>query len=284
MLSKSELKRIFSEHRFRPSKRRGQNFLIDPNIAEKIISALAPGDDDVVVEIGPGLGALTFGLAGRCGSLAAVEKDRLLFKILRDGEAGETSGINFIQSDILDFDIAGLAAVKSVKVVGNLPFCVTTPIIEYLIRNRRSIDCAVLTVQREVAERLLAAPGGRDYGSITCFVQYHCEASYIHTINRASFYPQPEVDSSLIRLKMRAAPAVAVKDEDLLFTVIRKAFNQRRKSIMNSLVSKAMGAVAHSKAELIHSLEEVRIDPSARPEQLSLADFARISDSLRTSY
>ncbi len=280
MFSKSELKTLFLKRHFRPAKRLGQNFLIDGNIRDKIIRALSLEEGDIVIEIGPGLGALTEGLAEKAGAVFAVEKDRLLYSILKEGVPESRANTRLILGDILDYDIPGLLPAKKIKVVGNLPYYATTPIVAYLIDNREHIESALLTVQKEVAGRFLASPGTKDYGAVTCFVQYHTEPRYLYTIKSGCFYPKPEVDSALISLKMRRSPPVKVSDEKFFFTLIRKAFNQRRKAILNSLTSKAMGEVAASREALVMALERSGINPLARPESLSLRSFAALANTL----
>jgi len=277
MLTKTRLKEIFLRYDFKPLKRFGENYLIDANIKDKIISAARPNKGDTVLEIGPGLGALTIDLARSGAAVYAVEKDRKAFAILKGLVGEEYPNLNLFCADILDFDMDKIAPPGKMKVVGNLPYYVTTPIIEYLIENRGSIDFSLILVQREVANRLLASPGSKDYASISCFLQYHTKPVYIHTVKRTSFYPSPEVDSSLIRLEMLTAPSVAVNDEKLFFKIVRGAFNQRRKAILNSLSRE--GVLGISKERLSGILKSVGIDPNARPETLSLAEFARIADS-----
>jgi 16S rRNA (adenine1518-N6/adenine1519-N6)-dimethyltransferase len=281
MLSKRELQDLFTRYNFKPLKRLGQHFLIDANIKDKIIETVSPDREDVVMEIGPGFGELTSDLADNAGQVIAVEKDKLLSKILAEGELGKFPNVRLLSQDILNVDIPACAGKKRLKVVGNLPYYATTPIIVFLIENRRHIECATLTVQLEVAKRLLAEPGGKDYGAISCFVQYHTRPHYVHTISRKCFYPQPEVDSSLVRLEMRSAPAVSVRDEELFFKIVRKAFNQRRKTIANSLSSKAFGTI-FKRAAVEDALARARVIPTARPERLGLQDFANIANALIT--
>lgn len=273
------LRDIFSAHRFRPLKRLGQNFLIDANVAKRIVEALSPGHDDAVIEIGPGLGALTFEIARRSGAVIAVEKDRALCGILGERLEGVAPGVKLICGDILRTDLSLLAGGRKVKVIGNLPYSATTPILEYLIGHRRFVSRAVLTVQREFALRLLARPGGKEYGSISCFVQYHAAASAIRSISRTCFYPRPEVDSSVIMLEMRASPPVDVRDEGIFFTVIRKAFNQRRKTLLNSLSSKGISLLA-PRSVIAEALARSGVEARSRAEELGLKGFADIANNI----
>ena len=278
MLTKSQLKAIFSKYGFRPLKRLGENYLIDGNIKEKIIDEIRIKKSDTVLEIGPGLGSLTLDLAKSGAKVYAVEKDRKAFSIL-SGLAGEDyPNLKLFNEDILKFDPKDILPAGKIKVVGNLPYYITTPIIEYLIENRLSFETIIITVQKEVANRLLAEAASEDYSALSCFVQYHTKPSYIHTIKRTSFYPVPEVDSSLIRLDVLESPPVKVKDEELFFRIVRGAFNQRRKSIINSL---SRESILHTeKARLSVILQSIGIDPASRPEQLSLTDFANISNAV----
>ncbi len=278
MLTQGQLKEIFAEYNFRPLKRLGENYLIDANIKDKIIAAADVKRSDTILEIGPGLGALTMDLAAAGARIYAVDKDKKSLSILKELAGDDYPNLKLLNADILTFDLKSIKGKSKVKVIGNLPYYITTPIIEYLIENRRRIEWALITVQREVANRLLAPAGSEDYASISCYVQYHTRPEYIHTIRRTSFYPAPEVDSSLIRLEMLPAPSVKVKDEGLLFKIIRGAFNQRRKAILNSLSRK--DALNMPKEELATTLAGAGIGPNARPEDLTLQQFASIANAL----
>lgn len=277
MLTRTQLKEIFIKYDFHPLKRFGENYLIDSNIKDKIITEAILSKQDTVLEIGPGLGAITMDLASSGAGVFAVEKDRKACAILKKLASDEFPNLKLIPGDILEFDIKDIAASGKIKVVGNLPYYITTPIVEYLIENRRNIKTIIIMVQREVANRLLASPGTKDYSSLSCFVQYYTKPSYIHTIRRTSFYPEPDVDSSLIRLDVLDAPSVEVKDEGLLFRIIRGSFNQRRKSIINSLSREEV--LNMSKEDLSGILVSLKIDPFIRPEMLSLSEFARLANS-----
>jgi 16S rRNA (adenine1518-N6/adenine1519-N6)-dimethyltransferase len=278
MLTISQLKEIFAKYDFRPLKRLGENYLIDSNIRDKIIAEGHLSKDDIVLEIGPGLGALTMDLIRTGARVFAVEKDKKAFAILQKLSA-DAGNLKLIQGDILEFDIKEMGASKKIKVIGNLPYYITTPIIEYLIENRGIIESAVIMVQKEFASRLFAAPGTEDYSSVSCFIQYYTKPVYIHTVKRTSFYPEPDVDTSLVRLEILETPSVAVKDESLLFKVIRGSFNQRRKSIINSLSREEV--LNMPKDELSGVLGGLKIDPSIRPEMLSLAEFAKITNAVK---
>lgn len=276
MLTKSQLKTIFAEYGFSPLKRFGENYLIDGNIKNKVISALDLSNNDTVLEIGPGLGALTIDLAGLSGHVFAVEKDRKALDILTDLAGQDFPNLELLNEDILKFDIKKTLAAKKIKIAGNLPYYITTPVMERLIENRASINCAVIMVQREVALRMLAKPGAEDYSAFSCYVQYYTKPSYIHTVKHTCFYPAPEVDSAIVRLVFPDKPSVDVDDEALFFRIIRGAFNQRRKSIINSLSRKEV--LGLSKERMSDILIRAGMSPTARPETLSLSDFAKIAN------
>jgi len=278
MLTKTELKDIFKEYGFAPLKRFGENYLIDKNIKDKIIKEAGILKSDTVLEIGPGLGALTIDLAGTGAEVFAVEKDPKAFRILQELVFGKYPNLHLFNEDILEFDLKNAMNSKKIKVLGNLPYYVTTPIIEYIIQNNNVIDSALIVIQKEVAGRLSAEPGSKDYSSISCFVQYYTKPEYLYTIKHTSFHPVPEVDSSLVRLSMRSEPPVRVRDEGLFFKIIRGSFNQRRKSIINSLSREAVLSTA--KSDLTEVLERAGVDPSSRPEDLSLAEFASIANEI----
>ncbi|MDD5495506.1 MAG: 16S rRNA (adenine(1518)-N(6)/adenine(1519)-N(6))-dimethyltransferase RsmA [Candidatus Omnitrophica bacterium] len=278
MLKESELKTLFLKHGFKPLKRFGENYLIDGNIKDKIIKEAGVKKGETVLEIGPGMGELTMDLAESAADVYAVEKDPKAFLILKGLTGVVRPNLKIFQQDILDFSFKSISSPKNVRVIGNLPYYITTPIVEYLIRNKRYIKDILITVQKEVADRLLASPGNKDYASISCFVQYHTRPAYIYTIKRTSFYPEPGVDSSLIRLDVLEKPSVSVDDEELFFKIIRGAFNQRRKTVINSLSRRDV--LDMPKEELAKILREAEIDPTQRPEHLSLADFARIANAV----
>ncbi|MCX5665942.1 MAG: 16S rRNA (adenine(1518)-N(6)/adenine(1519)-N(6))-dimethyltransferase RsmA [Candidatus Omnitrophica bacterium] len=278
MLTQTQLKAVFQKYDFSPLKRFGENYLIDGNVKDGIIAeaSLAPGD--TILEIGPGFGALTLDLAAGSAAVFGVEKDKKAFEILKDLVKDGLPNLKIFNEDILEYDISKIFTGKKIKVVGNLPYYITTPVIEYIIENRDIIDSALILMQREVADRLLAPEGSKDRGSISCFVQYYTKPEYLSTINRASFYPVPGVDSSLVRLKILDKPAHQVKDEAVFFKIVRGAFNQRRKSIINSLSREAVLNIP--KAELMSILNKLKIDPTSRPEVLPLKSFADICNEV----
>lgn len=278
MLTRSQLQDLFARCGFRPLRRLGENYLIDANIKDKIIAEVRAEPGDRVLEIGPGFGALTIDLAESGAAVVAVEKDPKAFSILAGLVGSDFPGLELVNGDILACDFRALAGPEKLIVVGNLPYYITSPIIERLIERRASIARAVILVQKEVAERLMAGPGTKAYGSFSVFVQYAAKVSRAHTVKRTAFYPEPEVDSAIVRLDMLDTPPVAVKDEALFFKIVRGSFNQRRKSIINSLSREAV--LDLPKSELAKILAAARIDPTARPETLSLAAFARLTNAL----
>jgi len=278
MLTKTELKKIFEEYSFAPLKRFGENYLVDRNIKDKIIREAGISGADTVLEIGPGLGALTLDLAGSGAQVFAVEKDPKAFRILQDLVLEKYPNLRLFNGDILKFDIEKTIPAEKIKVLGNLPYYITTPIMEYLIERRHLIASALVVMQKEVAGRLKALPGTKEYSSLSCFAQYYTKPEYLHTIKHASFYPEPEVDSGLVRLTMLDEPSVKVRDEELFFKIIRGSFNQRRKSIINSLSREAV--LGRPKTDLTDLLGRAEVDPASRPEDLSLRDFASIANAI----
>ncbi len=278
MLTQTQLKAVFHKYNFSPLKRFGENYLIDGNIKNNIISEARALPGDTVLEIGPGFGALTLDLASSSAAVYAIEKDKKAFEILKDLVKESLPNLKIFNEDILEYDLNKIFTGSKIKVVGNLPYYITTPVIEYIIENRAIIDSALILMQKEVADRLLADAGSKDRGSISCFVQYYTKPEYLCTINRDSFYPVPGVDSSLLRLNILHKPALEVKDETVFFKIIRGAFNQRRKSIINSLSREAVLNIP--KAELIAILNKLNIDPAIRPEVLPLSSFASIANAV----
>jgi len=253
----------------KPKKSLGQNFLKDPNIRRKIISACAFSPSDKVLEIGAGTGLMTGLIAGSVKEVFALEIDGSLIDVLKDNLKG-FDNVNIVNKDILKFDLDQIRA-KKLKVFGNIPYYITTPIIEHLLSFRNKIDYIFLTVQKEFGKRMAADPGSKDYGSFSLFVQYYAECKILFTIKKNSFYPAPKVDSCFLRLKIRQEPVVNVADEERFFKIIRTAFQQRRKTLKNSLE----GLVKESRLEEFFRI--CNIDPKIRPEDLSLQDFAALA-------
>ena len=247
----------------------GQNFLNDQRVLHKIVEAGIFTPQDTVVEIGPGKGSLTRLLAPRVKTLHAIEYDRDLVDHLQ--------GLSFpnahiIHADFLKWNFDDVPT--PVKVIGNIPYYISTPIIEHLLEHRAHITEAFLTVQKEFGERLAARPGGKDYGSLSCFVQYYTDVKVLFKIKNTCFTPPPKVDSCFVRLAFHPKPAYHPKDEPKMFTVIRTAFTQRRKTIVNALSSLV------DKEALSAVLIRLGLSPRARPETLSLQNYVDISDAL----
>ncbi len=245
-------------------KHLGQNFLIDQRIQNKIIESCDLQPDDIVVEIGPGQGAITRLIAPKVKRLICVETDRDLIEGLRQ----EFPNVEIIHADFLRWDMGGLPA--GIKVIGNIPYYISTPIIERLIEQHSNISAAFLTVQLEFGQRLAAQPGGKDYGALTCFVQYYAESKVLFKIKPACFKPAPKVDSCFVSLRMRPD----VNDNPKLFQVIQKAFQQRRKTIANALA----GLNQAGRLEII--LKQLNLDPKLRPENLTLQNYVDIVNAI----
>ncbi|QDR83272.1 16S rRNA (adenine(1518)-N(6)/adenine(1519)-N(6))-dimethyltransferase RsmA [Sporomusa termitida] len=255
------------------SKRLGQNFLIDSNVVAGIVAAakLTPGD--AVLEIGPGIGTLTQGLAEAGAAVTAIELDRRLLDVLAKTLAGYDN-VKVIHGDILKIDISREINQEKYKVVANLPYYITTPIIMKFLEDRLPIDILVTMVQKEVAERMVAVPGGKDYGALSVAVQYYTQPEIMFLVPPRSFIPAPAVESAVIRCTVRSEPPIQVASEKMFFRVVKAAFAQRRKTLANSL--KAGGL---DKDEIIQVLEQAGIDGRRRGEQLSLAEFAAIANA-----
>ncbi|AIQ61779.1 16S rRNA methyltransferase [Paenibacillus stellifer] len=275
-------KEIIAAHGFSFKKSLGQNFLIDQNILNKIVDAAGLKENTGVLEIGPGIGALTERLAAEAGAVTAVEIDQRLIPILSDVLAPYPH-VKIRHGDVLKVDLRQLFAedfsgVERVSVVANLPYYVTTPILMKLLEEKLPLANIVVMIQKEVADRMAASPGGKDYGSLSIAVQYYSEPELICTVPHTVFIPQPNVESAVIRLKVRERPPVEVKDENHFFEVVRASFTQRRKTISNNL--KARFFPKEGRERLEELLAAAGIEPSRRGETLSLAEYARLSDVL----
>jgi 16S rRNA (adenine1518-N6/adenine1519-N6)-dimethyltransferase len=272
----SEVAALLRRHGLRPRKRWGQNFLIDRNTLDNVLRAADVGSDDAVLEIGPGLGTLTRELAARARRVTAVEIDPLLVAFLRSETLACLANVEVIVADALDLDLTALLGEGAWKAVANIPFYITSPLIEKLLAARARLERIVLMVQREVAARLIAAPGSEEYGSLSVFVQYYTEPALTARVSRAAFLPPPNVDSAIVRLRVRREPAVAVRDEALFFQVVRAAFGQRRKTLRNALSS----LTGLTRDAALAALARADLDPGRRGETLSLADFSRLADRI----
>lgn len=254
------------------SKKLGQNFLIDEQVVKGIVSAADVTEGDTVLEIGPGIGTLTQGLAETGCKVVAVELDRKLIDVLAKTLAGYDN-IRIVHGDILRIDISREIMAEKYKVVANLPYYITTPIIMGLLEKRLPVERLVTMVQKEVAQRMVAAPGNKDYGALSVAVQYYTEPKIMFTVPPIAFIPPPAVESAIIQCVVRPEPPVAVNNEALFFRVVKAAFGQRRKTLLNAL--KATGLPAERVRAI---LDTAGIDASRRGETLSLDEFAAIAN------
>ena len=274
---------ILKKYDFHFQKKFGQNFLIDTHVLEKIIDSAGVTKDDFVLEIGPGIGTMTQYLCERAREVMAVEIDDKLIPILAD-TLSAYDNVTVVNEDILKLDIDQIArehnAGKPIKVVANLPYYITTPIIMGLFESHVPLESVTVMVQKEVADRMQAGPGTKDYGALSLAVQYYSEAEIVANVPPNCFMPRPNVGSAVIRLTSHKKP-VAVKNEKLMFDIIRASFNQRRKTLVNGLYN--VGGLNKSKEELAAVLESIGLAANVRGETLTLEQFAALSDALSKS-
>ena len=275
MHTKSELLELLRAHGIRLSKRLGQHYLVDPNVCRKLVNLCELSSEDTVVEIGAGLGALTDLLAARAKQVVAVEVDRAVSEHLARRLA-HLPAVEVLCQDILEFP---WARYRGGKVVGAIPYHITSPILVSLCEQAKEIPMAWLGIQHEVARRLCAAPGSKAYGRLTVLVQYRFAVSRLAKIARGAFFPQPEVDSAWVRLAAHPSPPVAVDDEALLFDVVRAAFSQRRKTLANCLTR--LRAPRLTRAQALALIQEAGLAAGVRGETLALEAFARVTNHLR---
>ena len=272
---------IIQKYEFMFQKKFGQNFLIDTHVLEKIIAAAGITKDDCVLEIGPGIGTMTQYLAENAGHVVAVEIDRNLIPILKETLA-DYDNVTVINEDILRVDIKALAEEynggKPIKVVANLPYYITTPIIMGLFESGVPIDNITVMVQKEVADRMKEGPGSKDYGALSLAVQYYAEPEIVANVPPNCFIPRPNVGSAVIRLTRHKEMPVEVKDPALMFKIIRASFNQRRKTLQNGLGNAP--ELPYTKEQIAAAIAEMGLTPTIRGEALSLAQFAQLSDIL----
>jgi len=261
----------------KPKKSLGQNFLIDKSIQKKITSACDLSKEDIVLEIGAGMGDLTEQLVTAAKRVYALEVDRRLFPFLEQKLSAHIN-CQLVKEGILEFDINKFLqnnlVKQKIKVVGNIPYYISSPIIEHLIQYRANIDTVFITVQKEFGRRINATAGSKEYGSFSCFVQYYAQSKIVFNIKKGSFRPSPKVDSCFLSLKFRQKPPVELRDEELFFKLIRSAFNQRRKTLRNSL------ADFITLGSLETFLDGEGLDRNVRPEDLTLDKFARLSNAI----
>lgn len=273
---------ILQKYNFNFQKKFGQNFLIDEHVLDKIIRAAEITKDDYVLEIGPGIGTMTQYLACAAREVTAVEIDRALIPILED-TLKEYDNVSIINEDILKVDIAALAKEKnggrSIKMVANLPYYITTPIIMGLFESHVPLESITVMVQKEVADRMQVGPGTKDYGALSLAVQYYAEPYIVANVPPNCFMPRPAVGSAVIRLTRHQKPPVEVMDEKLMFRLIRASFNQRRKTLANGL--KNSGELNLSKEVITAAIEKLGKGSSVRGEALDLEEFARLTNIIK---
>ena len=270
---------VIQKYQFAFQKRFGQNFLIDAHVLEKIVSAAGITKDDCVLEIGPGIGTMTQYLAESAGQVIAAEIDTNLLPILAD-TLKDYSNVKVINQDILKVDINELVKEynngRPIKVVANLPYYITTPIIMGLFESNVPIDNITVMVQKEVADRMQVGPGSKDYGALSLAVQYYASPYIVANVPPNCFIPRPNVGSAVIRLTRYQEPPVQVKDPKLMFKLIRASFNQRRKTLQNGLNNSP--EISFSKEEITKAIESLGVSPSVRGEALSLEQFAQLAN------
>ncbi len=275
----STIKEIRDKYGFRFSKGLGQNFLTDKNIIDSIIEGSGVTADDLVIEIGPGIGVITRELAEIAHKVIAIEIDTNLLPILNE-TLGEFDNVKVLNEDVLKTDLKAIIEGEDfpgkVRVIGNLPYYITTPIIMKLLEDAPGIDTITVMMQKEVADRLKAGPGTKDCGAISLMVQYFSDITEIVKVPKTVFVPQPKVDSMVLRLDVREKPCVEVRDPDFMFRVIKAGFGQRRKTLSNALSA----LEGYSKDQIKAALAASGIDPVRRGETLDLTEYARLSDVL----
>lgn len=280
--SPKRTKELMQKYGFTLKKSLGQNFLIDQNILTKIVSAAELDSGKGALEIGPGIGALTQQLAKTAGRVVAVEIDQRLLPMLKE-TLEPYPHVSVVHGDVLKTDLrelfeAHFRDVSKVSVVANLPYYVTTPIVMKLLEEKLPLEHIVVMIQKEVADRMAAKPGGKDYGSLSIAVQYYCEPEVVTIVPHTVFIPQPNVDSAVIKLKVRERPPVEVEDESFFFDVVQASFVQRRKTIYNNLASRYF--TKETKGQLEGILRNAGIEPSRRGETLSIEEYSVLSRHL----
>ena len=270
---------VLQKYQFHFAKKFGQNFLIDTHVLDKIVRAAEITPEDYVLEIGPGIGTLTQYLCESAKHVFAVEIDDNLIPILQD-TLSPYDNVTVIHNDVLKLDINKLVEEKCegkrIKVVANLPYYITTPIIMGLFENQVPIDSITIMVQKEVADRMQVGPGTKDYGALSLAVQYYAKPYIVANVPPNCFMPRPKVGSAVIRLERYEEPPVKVKDEKLMFRIIRASFNQRRKTLQNGIANSP--ELPYSKAQVEKALEKMGLAANVRGESLTLAEFAKLSD------
>ena len=277
-----ETKYLMKKYKIKANKNLGQNFLIDDSALQDIVDGANISQDDLVIEIGPGLGSLTQLLLEKAKKVICIELDKKMIEILKERFLAYNN-IEIINEDILRINLDELIKqereentdLKNVKIVANLPYYITTPIIMKLVENGLDIESITVMIQKEVAERLIAIPGEKETGAITYSIYYYCESKKIREVENSCFIPEPEVTSEVIKLRLREIPAVQVKDKNIKFKIIKSAYMQRRKTLLNSLSSVG---VFKTKEQGIEFLKKLGLREDIRPENMKIEDFARLTD------
>lgn len=274
---------ILQKYHFSTQKKYGQNFLIDAHVLDKIMEAAQIGEDDYVIEIGPGIGTLTQSLCERARAVTAIEIDPALIPILKD-TLSSYQNVKVIHADVLKTDLQKLIdednGGKSAKIVANLPYYITTPIIMSLFESHIPIKSITVMVQKEVADRMQVGPGTKDYGALSLAVQYYAKPEIVANVPPNCFVPRPKVGSAVIRLEAHEKPPVDVRDERHMFRLIRASFNQRRKTLVNGLYNAQ--ELAHDKQQVAKALQDMGLPDTIRGETLTLEQFAELSNRLLT--
>ena len=279
MSSLEETRYILKKYNIKANKRLGQNFLINDNVIENIVKAAEVTEDDLIIEIGPGLGTLTSKLLEKAGKVIAVELDENMIKILED-RFKLYKNFYLINEDILKIDLKELIAsnlnnLKKVKIVANLPYYITTPIIMKLLEDKLAIDSITVMVQKEVADRITARPGDKLSGAITYSVNYYAKAEKVILVGKESFIPSPEVYSEVIKLNIRKEPPVKVENEEIFFKLIKSSFMQRRKTLQNALTN---AGIVTDKETIRKMFDAMNLKPDIRGEKLTIEEFARLAN------
>ena len=278
-----ETRFIMKKYGIKANKSLGQNFLINSEVVESIVNSSEISEDDMVIEIGPGLGTLTKYLLEKAGKVLCIELDTRMIKILED-RFNVYENFEVINQDVLKVNLNEIikenkkdGKIKNVKVVANLPYYITTPIIMKLLEDKLDIKSITVMIQKEVADRLIEVPGGKDTGAITYSVYYYCKSEKIMVVPNSSFIPEPEVTSEVIKMTLREEPAVKIENPKVMFMIIKSAFMQRRKTLLNALTNTK---VFLSKNEGLEILKKLNLDENVRAENLTIEDFANIAKSI----
>ncbi len=279
----STIQAIKERHNFQLSKSLGQNFITDKSVIERIVEGSDVGDDDLVIEIGPGIGVLTAEAAESAAKVVAIEIDKKLIPILAE-TLSDYDNIRVVNQDILKTDINEIIREEreagnfkgGVKIMGNLPYYITTPIIMGILENGVDADSITIMMQKEVADRIKASPGGKIYGAISVAVQYYCEVEQVASVPKEVFVPRPKVDSAVLKLSIRKERPVELLDEKSFFACIKAGFGQRRKTLLNSLT----GVNGLPKEDIKEILEAAGVDPARRAETLDINEFAAIANGV----